>query len=344
MLVWPHRHSDWSGTLEGISQTYLQLAAVISARQAVWIVHYDQTHKHLIERACMRHACRMARTGFVHIKTDDTWVRDYGPQILHGDQQYQYLDLKFNAWGGQYPCRRDNLFAKTFYQHMTGLDMIDKRRCQYQPASIVIEGGNLDFDDNATLLTNIDCIKRNNSACALAGRDIKQQLKRQFFLNRLLSVAVPALQGDDTGGHIDTLARFIDNRTIVYAACDDSSHPDYHCLASLREQLAGMTNAGGQPYRLVPLWMPRRLISNHQAEYLPASYVNFVFINGAILVPLYNDEHDLPAVNTFKSICANRQVIGIAANHLLAQFGSLHCATLHIPARVMHESRSHSTA
>ena len=285
----------------------------------------------------------MAQTDFVHIETDDTWVRDYGPQILHGDQQCRYLDLEFNAWGEQYPCRLDNLFAKTFYQRMIERRMLDKRRCQYQSASIVIEGGNLDFDDNATLLTNIDCIKRNNPACKFTSQDIKQKLKRQFFLKKLLGVAVPALAGDDSGGHIDTLARFIDNQTIVYAACDDRNNPNYHCLASLREQLEQMTSVSGKAYKLIPLWMPRRLIAGHQAKCRPASYVNFVFINGAVLVPLYNDDHDLPAINTFKRMCADRQVIGIAANHLLKQSGSLHCATLHLPEKVMHENRSHST-
>jgi agmatine/peptidylarginine deiminase len=317
--------------LDEVSTSYLEMTHAISQVQNVIIIYFNHEHKLYINRLCNKHGCNMQRIIMIEIETNDTWVRDYGPQLLLGDNEYQYLDLEFNAWGEQYACRLDNLFSETLFKTAAS------SQCQYRRTPLVIEGGNLEFDGNATLLTNIACIKRNMINQNITTEDLTDSIKHELSVKQILTVDVPPLSGDDTGGHIDTLARFINDNTIVYAACHDPDHPNHSCLLLLLAQLSTLTTKQGKPYQLIPLPLPKKLIELDKNTYAPASYVNFVFINGGILVPIHDDEHDQLALDIFASVCPDRKVIGINAKPLLKQFGSLHCATLHIPENVIEQ-------
>ncbi len=329
ILVWPHRYSDWADMLDEVSVSYLEMTRAISHTQNVIIIYFNHEHKLYISGLCKQFGCDMQRIIMIEIETNDTWVRDYGPQLLLGDNEFQYLDLTFNAWGEQYAYHLDNLFSEALFSTAAS------RHCQYHRTPLVIEGGNLEFDSNATLLTNIACVKRNMLKENINTANLIKSIKHELSVKHLLTVDVPPLSGDDTGGHIDTLARFIDDNTIIYAACHDPNHPDHLCLLLLLTQLGNLTNKQGEPYQLIPLPIPKELIELEKNTYAPASYINFVLINGAVLVPMYNDEHDQVALDIFASAYPDRKVIGINAMPLLKQFGSLHCATLHIPENVI---------
>ncbi len=315
--------------LDEISSCYLDMAKAISQTQDVIIACYNSDHRQHIRSLCQKHGCDMRRIVLIVIESNDTWVRDFGPQLLLGNKEYQYLDLEFNAWGEQYACRLDNLFAETLF------NLAATPRCHYHRCPLVVEGGNLEFDSNACLLTNIACIKRNMKNEQCDTDELIQRIKQELSVKRVLTVDVPPLSGDDTGGHIDTLARFIDDETIVYASCHDSNHPDHACLLQLQTQLRSLTTKQGTPYRLIPLPVPKKSICLDEDHYAPASYVNFVFINGKVLVPIHDDEHDQRALEIFAENCPDREIVGINALPLLKQFGSLHCATLHIPENVI---------
>ncbi|MFK7794293.1 MAG: agmatine deiminase family protein [Gammaproteobacteria bacterium] len=329
ILVWPHRYSDWANMLDEVSISYLEMTQAISQFQDVIIIYFNQEHKLHINQLCREHNCNMQRIIMINIETNDTWVRDYGPQILLGDKEYQYLDLEFNAWGEQYACRLDNLFSETLYK------IAASEQCQYHRTPLVIEGGNLEFDSNATLLTNIACVKRNMKKESISNDELIESIKHELSVKRILTVDVPPLSGDDTGGHIDTLARFIDDNTIAYATCDDSDHPNHSCLLLLKTQLSALTTKQGKPYQLIPLPLPKKLIELDKDTFAPASYTNFVFINDAILVPMHDDEHDQSTLDILARACPDRKVIGLNTMPLLKQYGSLHCATLHIPKNVI---------
>ena len=331
ILVWPHRYSDWASTLDEVSSSYLEMTYAISQVQNVIIIYFNQEHKLYIIGLCNEHGCNMQRIIMHEIETNDTWVRDYGPQLLLGDKGYQYLDLEFNAWGEQYAYRLDNLFSEKLF------NIAASNQCQYHRTPLVIEGGNLEFDSQATLLTNIACVKRNMQKENIQTDELIDSIKQELSVNRILTIDLPALSGDDTGGHIDTLARFIDDSTIVYAACHDPDHPNHSCLLLLLAQLRALTTKQGKPYQLIALPLPKNLIELDKDTFAPASYVNFVFINGGILVPMHDDENDQVALDIFTSACPDRKVIGINAMPLLTQFGSLHCATLHIPENVIEQ-------
>ncbi len=315
--------------LDEISTSYLEMTHAISQVQDVIIIYFNQEHKLYIEQLCREDGCNMQRIIMLEIETNDTWVRDYGPQILLGNKEYQYLDLEFNAWGEQYACRLDNLFSETLFKTAAS------SQCQYHRTPLVIEGGNLEFDSNATLLTNIACVKRKMKKESISDDVLIDSLKHELSVKRVLTIDVPALSGDDTGGHIDTLARFIDDNTIAYTACYDTDHPNHSCLLLLKTQLRALTTKHGKPYQLIPLPLPKKLIELDKNTFAPASYTNFVFINSGILVPMHDDEHDQLALDILTRACPNRKIIGINAIPLLKQYGSLHCATLHIPENVI---------
>lgn len=309
------------------------MAQTISQVQDVIIIYFNHEHKLYIKKLCNEHGCDMQKIIMIEIETNDTWVRDYGPQLLLGNNEYQYLDLEFNAWGEQFAYRLDNLFSESLF------NIAASEQCQYHRTPLVIEGGNLEFDNNATLLTNIACIKRNMQKENINNEELIDSIKHELSVKRVLTVDVPPLSGDDTGGHIDTLARFIDDNTIVYAACHDPDHPNHSCLLLLLSQLKILKTTQGKPYRLIPVLLPKNLIELDKNTFAPASYINFLFINDTVLLPLYDDEHDQLALDIFNDACPNRKVIGINAKSLIKQFGSLHCSTLHIPENVIDSNK-----
>lgn len=329
VIVWPHRYSDWSHMLDEINITYLALTKAITKYQPVIIIHFNNEHKIAITKLCQQGECNTQRISFLPIETNDTWIRDYGPQILLGAASFQYIDCEFNAWGEKYPCRLDNLFTEKLFTRL------NSPRCEYYRTPLVIEGGNLEFDSQANLLTNIACIKRNNPNQSLSSESITSELRTIFSLKRVFTVDVPALKGDDTGGHIDTLARFVNDETIVFSSTDDPDNPNHSCLLLLKDQLKTLRNKHRKSYKLIPIPLPKRIFLNDNNDYLPTSYVNFLFINHAIIVPLHQDEHDEIAIDRLKQACPQRKIIGVNANTLIQQFGSLHCATLHLPENIL---------
>ena len=331
LLVWPHDYTDWSTMLDGINLTYVNLFKAIIKYQKVIVAYYNEEHKAEIIDLFQQHQCDLQQVIFIGIETNDTWVRDYGPQILYGATGFQYVDYEFNAWGEQYPCRLDNLFAEEFYS------LIDNQRCEYYRSPIVIEGGNLEFNSQAHLLTNLACIKRNIPNLTLTNEAIINKLSEEFSVKHVLPIDVPPLKGDDTGGHIDTLARFTDDDTIVFSSTQDENNPNHACLMLLKSQLSALRNKHGKPYKLIPIPLPKNTLFDEDDNYLPANYVNFIFVNNAVIVPLHHDEHDQIAIDRLARACPNRKIIGVYANTLLQQFGSLHCATLHIPEKVLKE-------
>ncbi|MDW3094883.1 MAG: agmatine deiminase family protein [Gammaproteobacteria bacterium] len=333
ILVWPHRYSDWANMLDEISTTYVEITHALTQVQNVIIIYFNNEHKLYIKKLCNEYCCNMQNIIMIKIETNDTWVRDYGPQILLGNKEYQYIDLEFNAWGEHYACRLDNLFSESLFK------LVISEQCQYHRSPLVLEGGNLEFDSNATLLTNIACVKRNLQKENIDKEKLIESIKYELSAKHVLSVDVPALTGDDTGGHIDTLARFIDDNTIVYAACHDPDHPDHSCLLLLLTQLRALKTKQGKPYELIPVPLPKILIELDKNIFAPASYINFVFANDIILVPMHDDEHDQLALDIFDSACPDRKVVGINAKSLLKQYGSLHCSTLQIPENVIDSNK-----
>lgn len=199
---------------------------------------------------------------------------------------------------------------------------------------MVLEGGAIESDGAGTLLTTSECLLSPNRNPHLNRAEIEGQLAEQFGLERVLWLESGFLAGDDTDSHIDTLARFCSLDTIAYVKCQDQHDEHFEALQKMENELRAFTMLNGKPYKLVPLPWPEPCF-DEEGNRLPATYANFLIINGAVLVPTYRVPQDLEALKLFGTLFPDREVIGVDCRLLILQHGSLHCLTMQYPENVV---------
>ena len=327
LLAWPHEETDWLDNLAEAQACYVELAHAITRFEHVLIICLNEDHQAAIRSALGGRGVDLARVHFETMQYDDTWARDFGFITVFDQGKPLLLDFKFNAWGGKFESSADdqinqNLFARTLFKH---------NKCEVQPW--VLEGGSIETDGQGTLLTTEYCLLNPNRNPDLSRSDIEAKLTAALGLERILWLSRGSLEGDDTDAHIDTLARFTDEQTIVYMRCSDVTDSHFDELRAMESELQLMRQPNGQPYRLVPIDMPVMIESDGRR--LGASYVNFLLVNGAVLLPVYGDvEADEQAIMAMAKACPDRAIVPINCRALIEQNGSLHCITMQIPEEV----------
>lgn len=324
LLTWPHEGTDWRPWLSETEGVYARLAAEISRRLRVIIVCTDDDHKqHVATHVDAQRGC-LENVDLFAAPSNDTWMRDYGPITVHDGARQRLMDFRFDGWGGQFPAGLDD--ALTGRLHAAGAF----GETPLEHWDTVLEGGSIDTDGNGTLLSTRHCLQSRLAP----GETLAQKedtLKALLGIERVLWLEHGRLDGDDTGGHVDTLARFCDPHTITYVACDDPADPHHGELARMAEGLRALRTRDGLAYRLVPLPWPRPQYGD-QGERLPATYANFLVTNGAVLVPAYGGPADAVALERLGECFPGRVPVGIPCLPLLRQYGSLHCVTMQLPA------------
>lgn len=327
LLTWPHPHGDWAPLLAEVEPVFAAIAAAISRRETVVITCYDHEHRARVREHCLAAGTDPRRLSLWLARSNDTWVRDYGPIAVTHGKQMELLDFRFNGWGGKHAAGFDDAVTAALHDQGVFGDT------PVRPQALILEGGSIDSDGEGTLLTTSSCLLSPGRNPRMDRESWEQQLELLFGARRVLWLDHGELAGDDTDGHVDTLARFCDPNTIAYVTCDeDDAH--YPELASMAEQLAGFRTAAGEPYRLVPLPLPAA-IHDEAGNRLPATHANFLIVNGAVLVPTYDDPTDAVALKRLGECFPGREVIGIDCRALIRQFGSLHCSTMQLPAGVL---------
>lgn len=326
LLSWPRADGDFGADLPAAEAELAALARQIAARQGVRIVAPGP-----VERSRATAALAHAGASGVQLSElpcDDIWIRDYGPltTLAEDNEGRTLVDYRFNGWGGKYPAARDD--AVTTALHDAGA--FGDARLERQP--FVVEGGNIEFDGHGGLLANRRCLLDPLRNPPESDAALLDSLRQRLGAERLMLVDCPPLPGDDTDGHIDTLARFCAPDLIAWTApargrCEPLIDGP---LEALREQLAALRTAAGAPYRLVALPLPDRL-PEHRGEALPANYANFLIVNGAVLVPTYGDPADARACAALAEAFPQREIIAVPAAHLIRQRGGPHCASMQIP-------------
>jgi agmatine/peptidylarginine deiminase len=203
-----------------------------------------------------------------------------------------------------------------------------------QSVDLILEGGSIDSDGRGTLLTTRHCLlnpQRNPEYDCVGLEGLFGQI---FGTRQVLWLDHGELEGDDTDGHIDTLARFCDEHTIAYVRCDDPQDSHYAPLREMERELQAFRDSDGRPYGLVPLPLPAPKRDEH-GKRLPATYANFLIINGAVLVPVYGDAQDAVALECLAPCFPGREIVPIHCLPLIHQYGSLHCVTMQLPAGVL---------
>lgn len=257
--------------------------------------------------------------------SNDTWARDHGFISLVDDQGgRRLLDFKFNGWGEKFPAELDNAINRRLYDEgkISGeyIDCLD----------FVLEGGSIESDGKGTVFTTSCCLLAPHRNQPLSQTEIEARLKQELCTERIIWIDHGHLTGDDTDGHIDTLVRICPDNTLLYIGCDDPEDEQYEDLRLMEEQLKTFRTLEGKPYRLVKLPMPRPIL--FEGERLPATYANFLVINGAVLCPTYDQpDLDAEALRLIGEAFPGREIVGIDCRSIIKQHGSLHCCTMQYP-------------
>ena len=311
-LTWPHAATDWAPILEEITETYKEIAREISAREALLIVAPESA------RPTISYPLSA-------IPSNDTWARDHGFITLVDDQGHaRLLDFRFNGWGEKFAADLDNAINRRLYEE-------EKLQGEYIDClDFVLEGGSIESDGKGTVFTTTGCLLAPHRNQPLTQAQIEQRLKQELHAERILWIDHGNLTGDDTDGHIDTLVRICPNDTLLYVGCDDPDDEQYTELKLMEEQLKTFRTLDGKPYRLLKLPMPRPIYDD--GDRLPATYANFLVINGAVLCPTYaQPDLDAEALRLIKEAFPDRDIVGIDCRSIIKQHGSLHCCTMQFP-------------
>jgi agmatine/peptidylarginine deiminase len=316
LLVWPHAGSDWANMLDRITATYLEIARAISRSQLLIILARDASLKAQLEEVLLADAHYIR---VVVIPTNDTWIRDYGPLSVEIDNCIAHLNFRFDAWGGKYDASLDDAASHALEeQQLFG--------CRMQHVSLVIEGGAIETDGNGTLIAtrgSIVCEKRNRG---MDQSGFEEALSRLLGIRHFLWLDFDGLHGDDTDGHIDTVVRFANPETLLYATCS-MHHPDHAKLRQLEREVLALRMPDGKPYRTIPLPCPG-LHRDADGRILPASYANYLITNKQVLQPVYAQQNDARVMDIMRELFPDREIVAIDSRALIEQNGSIHCATM----------------
>ncbi len=265
------------------------------------------------------------RIRFHHIPTNECWTRDHGPAFVlrqrRGRTEGAVVDWGYNAWGGKYPPFDEDDRVPARVGGELGLPV-------FSPG-IVMEGGAVDFNGAGTVMTTTSCVLNKNRNPGVSKAEIERYLKAFYGQQHVVWLG-EGIEGDDTDGHIDDLARFVDARTVVIGIEEDSRDPNYKVLQDNRRKLGRLRDQDGRPFEIVELPMPRPVIYKDQR--LPATYMNFYFVNGALLVPTFGQpRRDEKARVTFQRLFPKREVVGVDCRALIWGLGAIHCLTQQQP-------------
>ncbi|MDR0836463.1 MAG: agmatine deiminase family protein [Tannerella sp.] len=325
-LTWPNEDTDWWLILDDVKSVYKELAYEIVRYEKLIIVCNDEA-----EVRRQLDSIDFDKVIFRTMDYNDTWARDHAGITVFVNGKPVIYDFVFNGWGMKFPANLDNQItrklaaAKTFKK---GVEVVNM-----QP--FVLEGGSIESDGKGTLMTTVECLSSVNRNEYLNKEQLEYHLKDFFGVERILWLESGYLQGDDTDSHIDTLARFCDEHTIAYVKCTDEADEHYEELKAMEEELKTFQTLDGKPYKLIPLPMADEIFDEEEEIQLPATYANFLIINGAVIVPFYNSPKDKMAEDILQKVFPDRKIIGIDCNALLKQHGSLHCITMQYPKGVV---------
>ena len=322
-LTWPHADTDWAYMLDEVQVCFKNIAREIAQRQRLLIVAPD------IEdvRRQIANEVNMANVSLVELPSNDTWARDHGGITIFEDNKPVVLDFQFNGWGLKFASDKDNLITERLHRggHLFG----ELRNCR----NFTFEGGSIESDGEGTLLTTSECLLSPNRNATMSRNDIEKYLLDTLGARQLLWLDYGYLAGDDTDSHIDTLARLCPNNTILYVKCDDEADEHYEALHHMEQQLKTFRTLNGEPYRLIALPMARPAFEDD--ERIPATYANYLVMNGAVLVPIYGTDLDAIALEQVGKAFPDREMVGVDCQALIRQHGSLHCVTMQYPSIVL---------
>ena len=323
-LTWPDEQTDWCSILDEVLPVYEQMARAILSREKLLIVCRN---KKLLPSFLQKENENLL---VCEMPLNDTWARDHGAITIVENGKPVLLNFRFNGWGMKFPAFYDNQITPGLYEQKAFLEGIEIRDYSY----FTLEGGSVESNNAGCLLTTSECLLSKNRNEHLSKSEIEMILKNTLYAEKILWLDHGFLEGDDTDSHIDTLARFCSEDTIVYVKCDDRNDVHYDALKKMEAELQNLTDLNNQPFNLVPLPFPDA-ICDEDGQRLPATYANFLIINEAVLLPVYGVEQDARAVELIQKLFPERKIIPVDSIPLIKQHGSVHCISMQFPDGVI---------
>ncbi|TLU83205.1 MAG: agmatine deiminase family protein [Chlorobium sp.] len=322
-LSWPHKLASWPGKFEPVPAVFAEIASWLSSSEEVHINILDEKMEQQVREliAGMAHEQLVMERIFFHcVPTDDAWCRDHGPDYVFrqtGEKVEKIiLDWEYNAWGGKYePYDDDNAVPRR---------IASIQQLPFISPGMVLEGGAIDVNGKGLLLTTEACLMNPNRNPSMSQSDIERELGRYLGIKKVLWLG-DGIVGDDTDGHVDDLARFVNETTVVIAVEEDPNDDNYTLLQENYALLKTFTDLDGKPLRVLKLPMPAPVY--YEGERLPASYANFYIANTVVLVPTYRCEQDRKALDLLQDCFPDRRVVGIDCSDLIWGLGAIHCIT-----------------
>jgi agmatine deiminase len=303
--------------IDRVEQIYLAMIRALQKSERVEVLVDDETTPERVTKMAQSKDSVIFR----QINSADVWVRDYGPIFVKKPGEVAATKWIFNAWGGKY----DELLK----DNDSGREICNALGVRTFKPNMVLEGGSIDVNGRGTCLTTRQCLLNKNRNPQLSKDQIEKKLHDYLGITHLIWLG-EGIAGDDTDGHVDDIARFVNEKTVVCMIEEDSSDENYGSLQKNYELLKESTDQDGNPLEVIPLKMPGKVESS--GERLPASYANFYVGNASVLVPIFGHNNDDAALAKLAEVFPGREVVGINCIELIYGFGGIHCVTQQQPS------------
>jgi len=344
-LSWPRREGisfPGGSAYDKAMPAFARMVHALADSEPVHINVCDTAHEADVKRILSRAGAKTSHITYHQIPINEPWCRDHGPIFVTRAEEPKLLalDWDYNAWGFKYPPFDDDDYVPTAIAQKLGLPV--------EYPGIILEGGSIDVNGEGLLLTTRSCLLNPNRNPDLSQHDIEQRLRDWLGVREVIWLG-DGIEGDDTDGHIDDIARFVNTDEIVCAYEEDESDPNFYPLKANFELLAGMTSDGKSGavadeeeeedhesegplprFDVHKLPMPRKIVRDGQR--LPASYANFYIGNKVVLLPTFSDTNDRWAQAILEKVFPGRKIIGIDCRELIWGLGAFHCLTQQMPA------------
>jgi len=331
-LAWPHERTDWPGKFAPIPWVYAEIVRHLTQNERVRMLVQDAAEENGARRTLKSAGANLAAVDFFRVPTNRGWIRDFGPIFVRDvEAELTATHWLFNAWAKYDDGDRDAK-AVTKLAAQWKKWKIPVREPKFRGRRVVLEGGGIDVNGHGTLMTTEEWLLSAEQVRnpGFTRHDYEEIFREHFGATHVIWLG-RGVAGDDTHGHVDDLARFVDATTVVTVVEQDRSDANFEPLQENLARLREMRDQDGQQLRVVRLPMPAPVYFDGQR--LPASYANFYIANGIVIVPTFNDVNDRVALNMLAELFPTRRVVGIASQDLVLGLGTLHCMSQQEPAR-----------
>lgn len=312
-LSWPHNGDTWPNNLTAAQDEFEQMIRLLAERETVRLLVGEE----VVAQIKQRNLDQVAGVEVWPIPTNDAWVRDYGPTVVHSNdgQRCAFVDWQYNAWGNKYPpFDRDQQVARL---------AAEQAGCECRSVSYVLEGGAIEGNGAGQLMTTDSCLFEANRNPSATRSDYEELFQNYLGISQVIWLPGGDIEGDDTDGHIDQIARFLGTHQVLVADASDAADPNRATFLKNQQALQDFIDASNEPWELHRLECPADV--SMFGVRLPASYANFIWTNGAIIVPQFQTPEDERALGLFRELLPGRDIIPASCRELLVGLGAWHC-------------------